>query len=480
MKIAIIGAGASGLAMAVTLLRAGYRDVTIFEKAHEVGGTWRENTYPGVACDVPSHLYRFSFAPKADWSREYASGAEIQDYMRTVADDFGVRECLRLNCEVRAITWLDDGWQIESRTGQEGRFDLVVMAMGVLHKPVLPDLSGRDSFVGTAFHSSNWPQDFDPAGQRVGIVGTGSTAVQILPAIVDRVAKVTLFQRSPQWVFPMENRLFSQEKKAAFASDPDKMARLYDYLAERLNRGLAAAVVGLNPQGLEEIGAECLRNLKDAVADPDLRARLTPDYQVGCKRLVVSGTFYPALQKPQAALITAGIERVEPEGIRTRDGCLHALDTIVWATGFDTFNFHRPIKVRGRDGLDLDDVWSGSSRALRSVSVPGFPNMFFIGGPNSPIGNFSFLLTAETQVGYIMGLIRMIKAARARFAEARPDVMERHCAEIDAAMPDTVWATGGCTSWYVDRMGKVASWPWSYERFEADMKAPRAEEFHFG
>ncbi|MCO5072270.1 MAG: NAD(P)/FAD-dependent oxidoreductase [Rhizobiaceae bacterium] len=478
MRIAVIGAGASGIAAGVNLRKGGYEDFVVFEKAAELGGTWRDNTYPGVACDVPSHLYRFSFAPKADWSMEYAPGSEIHDYLRKVAEDFGILQHIRFNTELTRVEFVDGMWHLASNRGDEGVFNVVISAMGVLHKEVYPSIAGRESFAGISFHSSKWRHDVSLEGKRVGIIGAGSTSVQILPSIVDKVEQVALFMRTPQWVFPVDNNPIPAEKKALFASDPSKLQSLYDYLGDRLNRRLASALVGLNEEGLREISDACARNLEDNVQDPELRKKLTPDYAVGCKRLVVSSAFYPAIQKPNADLIMDSIEAIVPEGIRTADGVLHPLDIIIYATGFDPFNFHRPVKVIGRSGADLDDVWSEAAYALRSISVPGFPNMFFIGGPNSPIGNFSFLLTAETQIRYIMGLVAAIdEGDGSRLVEPKSEATEAFNHEIELAMKDTVWVTGGCTSWYFDKHGKVASWPWTYERFENELSEPRLTEY---
>ncbi len=477
MRIAVIGAGVSGIAAGVNLLNAGYRDFEIFEKAEDVGGTWRDNVYPGVACDVPSHLYRFSFAPKADWTMEYAPGAEIHSYMSQVAADKGLASHIHLGVEILRLEFDGAGWIVTTSRGGEGRFDAVISAMGVLHKEVYPDIPGRDTFAGQSFHSSKWPVKASLDGKRVAIIGTGSTAVQILPAILDQVKGAAMFMRTPQWVFPLANKPIPEEKKAAFHKEPKRLSNLYAFLGERLNRGLAASVVGLNEEGLREIGEACERNLQENVTDLELRAKLTPDYQVGCKRLVVSSAFYPAIQRENAELITDGITAIEPAGIRTEDGKLHAFDVIVYATGFDPFNFHRPMKIIGRDGLDLDEVWAGSAQALRSVMAPGFPNLFFIGGPNSPIGNFSFLLTAETQIGYIMGLLAEIGHESPGRIEPRADVTEAYNRAIEVSIKDTIWVTGGCTSWYFDPSGKVASWPWSYERFEADLRKPDTSEY---
>lgn len=476
-RVAIIGAGASGIAMAVNLKRAGIPFV-IFERADDVGGTWRDNTYPGLACDVPSHLYRFSFAPNAEWSHEYSPGGEIHAYFRGVAEKLGIMEHVRFSSEVKEARFIGEGqWQITTVKGSAGLFNAVVAASGILHKAVLPNIEGRDSFAGTAFHSSQWNHDISLAGKRVGIIGTGSTATQILPAIVDQVGSVSLFQRTPQWILNVPNNRFTDEKKQAFRTEPNKMAELYNHLNFIFNERFAASLVGENDEGLDEMARMCRENLEQNVHDPELRNRLTPSYQAGCKRLIVSDKFYPAIQRENAHLVDTPITRIEPDGVRTNDGVLHGLDMIVYATGFDPFAFFRPATIVGRNGVSLNERWQESCQAYRSVAVPEFPNLFFVGGPNSPIGNFSYLRTAEVQIGYVMELIKRLAEGNYREVEPTQEATDAFNAEVEQAITRTVWVTGGCTSWYFDKRGKVVSWPWSYGRFQSDLKQPRMEEF---
>ncbi|SFH67173.1 flavin-containing monooxygenase [Albimonas pacifica] len=476
LRIAVIGAGASGIAAAARMRAAGH-ETTVFEKAARLGGTWRENRYPGVACDIPSHLYRYSFAPNPDWTTEYAGGAEILAYLDRAAEALGVAGLIRCGEEVRRAELQGRRWRLTTTTGDAGAFDMVIAAMGVLHKPVLPAIPGRERFAGPAFHSARWPEGLALDGLRVGVIGTGSSATQIVSAAAEGAARIDLFQRTPQWIFSVPNRPIAEAKRAAFAAEPERMRNLYDLLGEAMNGRFAAALVGRNPEALAEIEANCRANLA-RVRDPDLRARLTPDYAVGCKRLVISDRFYDAIQRPNARLVTDPIAGIEPEGVRTAGGALHALDVLVFATGFDTFNFHRPTTVLGRGGRDLDAEWAVSSRALRSVAVPGFPNFFFVGGPNSPIGNFSFLMTAEAQVGFIEGLAALIEdGGTPRLVAPREEATQAWNARLEAAMPATVWAAGGCSSWYFDRSGKVASWPWTYEDFTASLARPNPAEF---
>jgi cation diffusion facilitator CzcD-associated flavoprotein CzcO len=476
MKIAVIGAGPAGIAAARFLEKMGVTQYVIFEKSDGVGGTWRDNRYPGLTCDVPSHLYRYSFAPNPDWKYEYAPGHEICDYVRKVANESLVNGKLCFGVEVIKAEFEAGGWKLWSPKGELGRFDAVLAATGILRHPVIPKISGVEGFTGDIFHAALWPEGYVIEGKRVGVVGTGSTAVQIFPAIIDRVQSGKLFQRTPQWIFPAKNNPISQEKRDRFRQSESAVADLYTFLAKRFNGQFAAAVVGENDEALQQTTQACLENL-NTVKDESLRKRLTPDYEVGCKRLVVSDKFYAAIQNKNAELIDIGIDHIEAGGIRTVDGQLHELDTIVFATGYDPFKFVRPMEVIGRAGITLDDYWQHSHKAYRSIGLPDFPNFFLIGGPNSPIGNFSYIMTAEAQIQYICQLLAMLKDGKFREISPTHIATERFNAEVSTALPKTVWARGGCTSWYYDKNGSVAAWPWTYERFQSDMDKPNQSDF---
>jgi len=474
-RIAIIGAGASGIMAVIKLREAGIDDLTVFEKAADLGGTWRDNRYPGLTCDVPSLAYRYSFAPNPDWSHVCAPGWEIQQYLKRVAREHDVERSIRYGHEVVRADFADGRWRIETSQGPQGTFDAVITATGILHHPVMPDIPGLDEFRGHAFHTARWPEGLSLAGKRVGIVGTGSTATQIVGAIVDEVAHLSLFQRTAQWIMPLANDPIPDEQKARFRADPALLEAEYERQCHEANSKFAAAIVGANPRAYARIAQLCREHL-ETVRDPDLRARLTPDYKVGCKRLIVSGNFYQAIQKPNAELVTQRIERFVPEGIRTADGRTHALDVIVLATGFDPHRFFRPMRVTGPGGRALDETWAASNEGYLGVTIPGFPNWFMIGGPNSPIGNFSFLLTAELQFNYALQLIELLRCGRAREVAPKREAARAFNDAIRAKMPDTIWATG-CSSWYIDANGNIGSWPWTYEKFEDDMRAPALEDF---
>ncbi len=470
LKIAIIGAGASGIMAAIKFREAGFDDLAIFEKASDLGGTWRDNRYPGITCDVPSHAYQYSFATNPNWTRMCSPGAEILAYFRGVARDHGVDSLIRYDSEITEASFDHHQWHLTSTQGDEGLFDVVVTATGVLHHPVYPDIPGRDDFEGDCFHSARWDDSVSLRGKRVGIIGTGSTAIQIVSEVIDDVASLVLFQRTAQWIWPLPNRLITDEEKELYRSDATARQAEYKRLTHRMNSNFAAAIVGENPDGYAELEQDCIDNL-NTVRDPELRAKLTPDYKVGCKRLIMSNEFYEAIQKPNAALETGKIARFVPDGIELEDGTVQALDVIVLATGFNTHQFFRPMKVMGPGGRTIEEAWRQRNEGYMTVAVPGFPNWFMIGGPTSPIGNFSWLLTAETQFAYVLKLIERLQqpgvseivptaAATAAFNQAVRD-----------RIPQTIWATG-CSSWYIDASGNIASWPWTFDKFEQDLKEP--------
>jgi len=470
LRIAVIGAGAGGIATAIRLRERGVSDVVIFEKAGEPGGTWRDNTYPGITCDVPSHLYRFSFAPNPDWSHKYSPGPEIQAYMRKVAADYGVEARIRLNSEVLSAAWRDGAWEIVTNQGPQGRFDAVITAVGILHHPALPDIEGLGDFAGAAFHTARWDHSIPLEGKRIGVIGTGSTAIQVVPAIVDRAAKVSLFQRTPQWILPEPNLPIAEEKRAAYRADPALLADQYAHLAQAFNGAFCAAVAGEAPDVYARMAQACLDNL-NTVADPELRARLTPDYRMGCKRLIVSSLFYPAIQRPDAELVTDPIARIEAGGVRTADGRLHDLDILVLATGFDAHHPFGDMRITGRSGRSLSETWAKGNVTYRGVTVPDLPNWFMLGGPNSPLGNFSFLMTAERQLDYVLQLVDLLVEGRAREITPKDEPTAAWTQALKDKLAGSIWASG-CRSWYFDPHGNVATYPWSYETFEAEMKAP--------
>ena len=465
----------AGILAGIKLQEAGLDDYTIYEKGDSFGGTWRENTYPGLSCDVPSHLYSYSFAPNAVWTHRFSPGPEIRDYFQRVAIDHGIDTHVRFGDEVSSCAFVDGRWQLETARGERDEVDVVIAATGVLHHPRIPDIEGLDSFAGACFHSSRWDHNVAIDGARVGVIGTGSTAIQIVGAVVDRVDHLTLFQRTAQWIMPSENPAYSDDDRAGFAADPEAMKELHARLAEMFGI-FANAVIDAESDEIKMIEAACRANLEDNVHDLELRERLRPDYRAACKRLIISGNFYDAMQRPNAELVDSPIIRVEPSGVRTKDGVLHELDVLVLATGFKSDAFMRPLRVTGRDGHTLARDWEQRPNAYLSISVPEYPNLFMVNGPNGPVGNFSLIEVAELQFGYIMQLVEGLRSGEYREVSATRAAMDAHeDARVEAAKK-TVWVTG-CRSLYLDDRGVPATWPWSFDRFRQEMAAPQLDAF---
>ena len=472
LRFVIIGAGMAGVLAAIKLREAGYDDFTLYEKGDSVGGTWRENTYPGLSCDVPSHIYSYAFEPNPEWSHRFSPGPEIREYFEGVARKYAVLPRIRFNTEIARLEFSDGRWRIETKTGERDEADVVIAATGVLHHPNLPNIPGVDSFAGACFHSARWDHSVPLDGKRVGVIGTGSTAIQITGALVPRAAKFSLFQRTAQWVAPQDNPPYSESEKAAMRSDRAALSRLQVEMTQTFHENFSNGVVDANSEQMKLLEAVCRGHLESAVADPLLRERLRPNYRAACKRLIISGEFYPAIQQPNAELVTDAIERIEPAGVRTRDGRLHELDVLVLATGFRVDRFLRPIEVTGRDGVKLSDVWAERPNAYLSISIPRFPNLYMLNGPNGPVGNFSLITIAELQLHYILQLVAELRAGRAREVSASEAEMARFSSEFDAAAKNTIWATG-CRSWYLDSRGIPAVWPFTYQRFTEEMARPR-------
>jgi len=477
-RFAIIGAGMSGILAAVKLREAGY-DFTVFEKAEKVGGTWRENTYPGIACDVPSHLYSYSFELNPDWTFMSSPGAEIQQYFEGVTQRHELEDSIRFGEAVVRCEWQGEGWEVETSSGFADRFDWVVAATGILHHPKLPDIEGLDRFAGESFHSARWDHSVPLDGRRIGVIGTGSSGVQITGALAPRAGRFTLFQRTAQWIVPVEQVEYSAEQRETFRNDPAALHALHDELDNAFHTGFATAVLDGNSEVFDGIEKTCSEHLDRFVEDPVLREKLRPDYTPACKRLVVSHDFYDSIQLPQTELVTEPILRIEPEGVRTEDSRLHELDVLVLATGFNVDAFVRPMTIRGADGVLLDDVWKERPSAYMSVTVPGFPNFFMLNGPNSPVGNFSLIRTAEMEFAYLMKLVDHLREGSLDYAMPSAEAATRFEAERVEAAKDTVWATG-CRSWYLDDRGIPFLWPFPFARFTAEMEQPRIEDYATG
>jgi len=475
-RFLIIGAGMAGILSAVKLAEAGLTDFTVYEKADRLGGTWRENTYPGISCDVPSHLYCYSFAPEPNWSHRFSPGAEIQAYFENVAHSHDVEKFIEYGQEITRC-WFEDGrWHLETANGETDEGDFLIAATGVLHHPAYPDIEGLDSFEGSCFHSARWDHDVPLAGRRIGVIGTGSTAIQVVSALVPTVGKLTLFQRTPQWIMPQENAAYTEEEKEYFRAEPEVLAAMRDEISTLFADTFSNAVIDADSPQLKMIEVVCRENLENSVHDSELREKLRPNYRAACKRLIMSEDFYAAIQKPNAELVTEPIERIEPKGVRTADGRLHELDVLALATGFKVDRFMRPIKIIGRGGVALDDAWAERPTAYLAISVPEFPNLFMLNGPNGPVGNFSLIEVAELQFAYIMQLVELFRSGRAREVSASRAATQKFDEDRVEAAKNTIWQTG-CSSWYLDDRGVPAAWPWTFARFRDEMNEPRLDDF---
>ena len=475
-RIAIIGAGMSGIAAVVKLRKAGYTDLNVFEKSDRVGGTWRENTYPGLSCDVPSRWYCFSFALKPDWTHRYSYGPDIQAYMEQVAEDFQVTDCTTFNTAITDLRYQDGQWSLTTDAGDSQRYDIVISATGILHKPVYPDIEGLESFAGNCFHSARWDHSVDVKGKRVGIIGTGSTAAQIVGAITKDVAEMHVFQRTPQWLVPLPQKTYSRLSTAVYKSLPFMPRLAYYYYLHKMVRMFSAATVG-NKFWQRQISRVAQKHLEDGVPDEALRAKLTPDYQATCKRLIFCSDFYPAISSPNAHLVTESITAIDPGGVRTSDGVLHELDVLVLATGFDAGAFILPTKVTGANNADLEQQWHGSPRAHRSVAIPNFPNFWMLEGPTGPVGNLSLITITEHQVDYIISMLDRMKSEGLASIEAKQSACDTYNASMADGIKNTTWATGGCNSWYFDASGKPNLYPWMPTLYLKDMHNPDFSEY---
>jgi cation diffusion facilitator CzcD-associated flavoprotein CzcO len=476
LRFAVIGAGMSGILATIRLREVGFHDVVVYEKADRLGGTWRENTYPGLSCDVPSHFYSYSFALNPEWSHRFSPGDEILAYLDDVARRYEVDSRVRYGREVRRCTLGPGRWRLAMTDGSTDEADVVIAATGVLHHPAYPNIEGLGTFAGPSFHSARWNHDVSIAGKRVGVVGTGSSGVQIVAAIVDEVAELRLFQRTPQWIAPAPNPAYTDDEKTVFRQTPSAIEAIREQVSRAFIDGFANVIVDAEAPMLRAIHEGCVAHLENSVRDLVLREKLRPTYRAACKRLIISDGFYEAIQRPNATLVTDGIARIEPAGVRTRDGILHELDVLVLATGFRVDRFVRPMEVLGRDGVALDDVWAEGPFAYMAISVPEFPNFFMLNGPNGPVGNFSLIEVAELQMGYILQLVEAIRSGSCDEVSPSQAAMGRFDAERRAAAARTIW-NSGCKSWYLDAAGLPTAWPFTWDRFRDEMSRARLDDF---
>lgn len=446
--IAVIGAGFAGIGAAIRLKAAGIRSFTIFERADEIGGTWRDNTYPGCACDVPSHVYSFSFEQNPDWTHAYAPGEEIQRYLLGCVERHGLRAHLRLRTAITAARFEPEAgrWLLETSAGDTVAARVVIAGLGGLVDPAYPDIPGLEAFAGAMFHTARWNHACDLRGRRVAVIGTGASAVQVVPAIAPVVDRLTVFQRTAPWVMPRRDRLVSERTRRLFAQVP-AVQTLYRWLLFAVSEAMGPIVFLDSP--LSKLGEwASLRHLERSVSDPELRRKLTPSFRFGCKRVLVSDDYWPTFERPNVALVTDPIRAVERTGVVTDDGRLHPADVIVLATGFKLGLASAPFPITGLEGLTLDRAWGNGAVAYKGVTVSGFPNWFTLMGPNTGPGHTSVLVYTERQIEYALQAIRLIRRENLAWVDVRREVMDAYNAGLQRRMRYMSWTTG-CTSWYL-------------------------------
>ncbi|MEU8345345.1 Predicted flavoprotein CzcO associated with the cation diffusion facilitator CzcD [Actinomadura meyerae] len=479
-SIAIVGAGFSGIGLAIRLKQAGFTDLTVYDKGDAPGGVWRDNTYPGAACDAPSHLYSYSFEPKPDWSRRFAEQPEILDYLRHCVDKYGLTPHMRFGTEITQAEYLPAGaWRLHTLDGGTHDHDLLVAACGQLSNPALPGLPGLDAFSGTRFHSARWNHHHDLAGERVAVVGNGASAIQFVPHIAQDAASVTIFQIEVHWISRKPDREYPRWRHALNRRVPavQRLSRLGIFLWFELL--LNPALV--SPRGRSalsvHIRALCRFTLR-TVKDPALRKRLTPRYEPGCKRILTSSDYYETLNRPNVAVVDSPITEVTARGVRTADGEHHPADTIVFATGFRSQDFVAPMRVIGAHGTELNAAWKEGARAYLGLAVHGFPNFFLMYGPNTNVGSGSIVHMLESQAAYIVQAARLL-ARGATSLEVRQDVLDQFDAATQRRLSTSVWNQGGCDSWYLDSDRRnTNNWPGSMTGYRRRTRRLAVTDYH--
>lgn len=478
-RVVVAGAGFSGLSVANSLLSEGERDFVVLERGHTVGGVWRDNTYPGVACDVPSHLYSFSFAPNPGWDRYFSGGASIQRYLEEVAENRGVWPWIRFGEELIEAAWDDSEelWRITTsrRTLTASVF---VSCTGPLTEPRYPDIPGLDRFQGTMLHSSRWDHGHDLTGERVAVVGTGASGVQIIPRIQPLAESLTVFQRTPGWVVPRKDREISAFEKRALELFP-ALVKLYRLGQFGFRDLLSYRMIRRNPL-VRRMFERASRNLlQEQVSDPGLRAKLAPDFEIGCKRVLITDDYYPALDQPNVEVVASGVREVRETSLVAGDGTEREVDAIVFATGFETTESPVLSRIRGRDGRTLDELWDGRPRFHRATTVAGFPNFFNVCGAGTGSGHGSMVFKAESQTAYVMDALRLMRERNLVSVEVSAESQDEYMRRVGEELDETVWTLGGCRSWYLDDAGRpTLMWPRSMLGFRRMLRRFDHESYH--
>lgn len=455
----IIGTGFGGIGMAIQLQQKVSTNYLVLEKADDVGGVWRDNQYPGAACDVPSHLYSFSFAEFDRWSRKFAGQAEIHGYLRHCVDRFGIAERIRFNQEVDTADF-DEAkglWTVVTRTGEQYHARAVICAMGQLNRPAYPKVPGINDFQGEVFHSARWRHDIDLTGKRVAVVGTGASAIQFVPEIVPKVKSLVLMQRSAPYVIAKPDRPYAAAEQQLFKRLPKVLtgSRALQYVTHEYR---ALAFTSLK-QAMAVVNLQYKAFLRSQVKDPVLRKKLTPTDHIGCKRILLSNDYYPALTQPHVSVVNGGVQAVNATGITGGDGVHHEVDVIIYGTGFRATEFLAPLKITGLNGRVLKDEWREGAQALLGIGVTGFPNLYVMYGPNTNLGHSSIVYMLESQMAYIRQCVQRILSDNLRYVDVKPEAQARYHDEMQKRLQNSVWQTG-CNSWYVNEFGRnTANWP---------------------
>lgn len=466
-RVVIIGAGPGGLCMAIRFEQAGYRDVTLLEKGKGVGGTWYHNRYPGCECDIPSHLYSFSFEPKPDWSKPYATQPEILAYMEHVAEKYDVLRRCRFETEVRKATWDEEAalWHLHTASGESIEADVVVSAVGMFNEIAWPDIEGRETFQGTSWHSARWRWDHDLTGETVAVIGSAASAVQFVPEIVESCEQLYLYQRTANWVLPKLDTPFTLDQIEAFRADPEMLRGTRETIFKEVDAGCTFSDT-IRVAEFESHGLAAIEN----VEDPETREKLRPQHPFGCKRPLLSNRYYPAFNRPNLELVTEGIERITADGITTVDGTHRRVDTILYATGFATTKYVSAIDVTGRHGVRIDDAWKDGARAYLGIVTPGFPNLFMLYGPNTNNGSILYML--ECQVDYALRHVERLTEENLRWIDVREDATERYNQELQETMSGVQAWSFGCTGYYRAPGGRIVTqWPDSMKAFQEQTAA---------
>ncbi|WP_242903955.1 flavin-containing monooxygenase [Actinomadura terrae] len=479
--IAIIGSGFAGLGMAIGLKRSGFHDFVVLEKSDSLGGTWHDNTYPGCACDVPSHMYSFSFELNPGWTQMFAPQPEIRAYMERVADAYRVRDHIRFGHAVESMEY--DGaarrWNLTLDDGRVLTPRAVVTGVGALHIPSFPDLPGIERFRGTAFHSAEWDHSYDLAGKRVAVVGTGASAIQFVPKIAGRVDDLVVFQRTAPWIQPKPDHVFSPRTRALLKKVPGAARAFRDGIYWVLEARALGFTIDPRLSAPQERVARW--HLRRQVPDPELRAKVTPDYRIGCKRILLSNDYYPALARPNVRVETSGIAEVREHSVVTRDGREYKVDCLIYGTGFKVTDALAELRVTGRDGVKLQEIWADGIEAHRGTTVPGLPNFFMLLGPNTGLGHNSVVFMIEVQIQHVLNCLRLLQERGADTIEPKPEASRRFNDRIQRRLRRAVWNEGGCRSWYLDGQGVNRTlWPGHTFEFWATSRKANADEFTFG